>query len=287
MAFHPVDVALQRVDLAVMGQHAERLGQPPLREGVGGIALVIDREGGFKPLVHQIGVEHRHLFGQHHALVDDAAAGQRTQVKPLNLRGNRRLFDPAADDVQLALEGFLVNRLVAADQNLLDFGAGRVGLVTQHFDVHRHMPPAIDVMAHPQHFGFHDCAAPFLRAEIGTRQKDLAHGDQLLHVRFMPGAADLVVEKADRNLHVNARAIAGLAIGIDSPPVPDRLQRIDAVLHHLSAGPARDRHHQTYTAGRMFIIAFIKRMFVHKGALRFFGGNPGVIIGHGASPATY
>ena len=103
-ALHPVDVALQRVDLAVVGQHPERLRQPPLREGVGGIALVIDREGAFEPLVHQVGVEGRHLLGQHHALVDDRPARQRTQVHPLDARRRRRLLDPAADDVQLALE---------------------------------------------------------------------------------------------------------------------------------------------------------------------------------------
>ena len=34
MALHPVDVSGQRVDLAVMSQHAEWLGQLPGWEGV-------------------------------------------------------------------------------------------------------------------------------------------------------------------------------------------------------------------------------------------------------------
>ena len=45
VALHPVLVAAQRVDLAVMRDHPERLGERPLREGVGRIALVIDRKG--------------------------------------------------------------------------------------------------------------------------------------------------------------------------------------------------------------------------------------------------
>ena len=44
MAFHPVEIAAQRIDLAIMGENPEGLRQRPGREGVGRIALVIDRE---------------------------------------------------------------------------------------------------------------------------------------------------------------------------------------------------------------------------------------------------
>ena len=74
MAFHPVDIAFKRVDFPVVRQHAERLCQPPLWERVGGIALVINRKRRFKTVVHQIGIEHSDLFGQHHAFVNDRPA---------------------------------------------------------------------------------------------------------------------------------------------------------------------------------------------------------------------
>ena len=48
---HPVDVALEGVDLAVVGEHPERLRQMPGREGVGRIALVEDGEAGDEALV--------------------------------------------------------------------------------------------------------------------------------------------------------------------------------------------------------------------------------------------
>ena len=48
-----------RVDFAVMRQHAERLRQPPGREGVGGIALVVDGEARDEALVQQVRVEIR------------------------------------------------------------------------------------------------------------------------------------------------------------------------------------------------------------------------------------
>jgi hypothetical protein len=55
------------------------------------------------------------------------------------------------------------------------------------------------------------------------------------------GAHDLVVEERRRDLHVDARAVAGLAIGIDRAPVPDGLQRVDPVFHHLARRLAVDR----------------------------------------------
>jgi hypothetical protein len=45
---HPVDVAAQRVDLAVVGDHAVRMRELPRREGVGREALVDEDQGGLE-----------------------------------------------------------------------------------------------------------------------------------------------------------------------------------------------------------------------------------------------
>ena len=58
---HPVDVAAQRIDLAVMGDHAVRMGEPPGREGVGGEALMHQRQRGLEARVEQILVIGREL----------------------------------------------------------------------------------------------------------------------------------------------------------------------------------------------------------------------------------
>ena len=99
MRFHPVDVAAQSVDLAVMGQHAERLCQPPLRESIGGIALMIDRKGGFETRVQKVGIEFRNLFGQHHAFVDDRPTGKGADIHALDTGSDGGFLDPAADHV--------------------------------------------------------------------------------------------------------------------------------------------------------------------------------------------
>ena len=76
----PVAVALDRVDLAVVGDQAERLGQRPAREGVRGEAGVDDGDAGLHALIGQIGEEGGQLHRGEHALVGDGARGQRGEV---------------------------------------------------------------------------------------------------------------------------------------------------------------------------------------------------------------
>ena len=54
-----------------------------------------------------------------------------------------------------------------------------------------------------------------------------------------PVRADLLVEEGVGDLHVDAGAVAGLAVGVHRAPVPDRAQRLDAVLHHLRGAACR------------------------------------------------
>ena len=70
MTLHPVQVAPQRVDLAIMREHPEGLGQRPLREGVGRVALVINRHRGLKPLIAQVQIKIVDILSQEHALID-------------------------------------------------------------------------------------------------------------------------------------------------------------------------------------------------------------------------
>ena len=67
---HPVGVAAERVDFAVVGERAERLCEPPLREGVGGIALVEEDAARLEAFILQVGIKGGNLLGQHHSLVD-------------------------------------------------------------------------------------------------------------------------------------------------------------------------------------------------------------------------
>jgi hypothetical protein len=140
------------------------------------------------------------------------------------------------------------------------------------------MPPAVDIVPHAQDFGLDNRPAAFLSAKVGARQEDLPHGDQLGHVGFMARPPHLVMKERHRDLHMDTRAIAGLAIGIDGATVPDRLQRVDASFHHAARRLARDCNNQTYAAGRMLIVRLVEAVLVHPCALGFFSGNPGFVI---------
>ncbi len=142
VALHPVEIAAQGVDLAVVGEHAERLGERPGRPGIGRVALMEDREARDEPLVLQIGVEHRELLGQEQALVDHRPTGQRADVETVDVLGEHLVLDPPPDQEQLALEVTVIHPLRIADDDLLDLGPGRNRLLADHRGVDRHLAPA-------------------------------------------------------------------------------------------------------------------------------------------------
>ena len=103
---HPVDVAGDGVDLAVVGEQPQRLGELPAREGVGREARVDDRERALQLGVAQVGVEARQLRRGQHPLVDERA---RAEARDRERRARLELGDPAGDE-QAALELVLVDR---------------------------------------------------------------------------------------------------------------------------------------------------------------------------------
>ena len=77
----PVAVPPQGVDLAVVGEHPERLTQPPGREGIGREALVVEADRCLVVRVLQVEVELVDPAGDHHHLVADHAARERRAVE--------------------------------------------------------------------------------------------------------------------------------------------------------------------------------------------------------------
>ncbi len=104
---HPVDVAAQRVDLAVVRDHAVGMRQLPRRERVGGEALVHERHRRGEPRIGDVLVVLPHLVGEEHPLVDERAARQRhgvmTDVAAL-VGKVERVGDDLADQIEPALE---------------------------------------------------------------------------------------------------------------------------------------------------------------------------------------
>jgi hypothetical protein len=144
---HPVEVALDGVDLAVVRHHPVGVSQRPLREGVGGEALVHQRHGADGARVGQILVVHADLVGQQQALVDDGAAAHAGHVVLTAVRQLERLDrrgSGLADDVELALQRVGHDDVgPAADEDLPDHRfLGPYGGAHGHVAIHRHIAPA-------------------------------------------------------------------------------------------------------------------------------------------------
>ena len=77
---HPVLVAGDGVDLAVVGDPAERVGQRPRRERVGREPRVHDAQRAGQPIVLQVEVEGLELRRGQHALVDEGLTGKAWEV---------------------------------------------------------------------------------------------------------------------------------------------------------------------------------------------------------------
>lgn len=78
---NPVSVAAECIDLPVVGDHAERVGEGPSGKSVGAIALMKNREGSFIARVLQIEVETLELSAREHSFVDDDARAEGGNVE--------------------------------------------------------------------------------------------------------------------------------------------------------------------------------------------------------------
>ena len=147
----PRTVAGDGIDLAVVGEHAERLRQRPARGGVGGEALVEHRHAGFQFGALQVGIQLRQPRRQHHALVADAVGGQghaveRRQVLQALGRAAAGEVERAAEGVRRGARAFDVDQ--RRDEHLLDARHRGAGGDAAGLGIDRHRAPAGDGQLH-------------------------------------------------------------------------------------------------------------------------------------------
>ncbi len=241
-----VEVALQGVDLAVVREHAEGVGERPGREGVRRVALVDEREGGDELGVGEVGVELLDLRREEEPLVDDGARREGADVAVLQL-----LLDGAADDEETALAG------------------AAVGLQGGEVD---------EKLANPRHRAARD------RADGLRDDRDVAPGDDggpvfahgLLEERLFADRAedhgesvgafrgevlDSLSEEGVRNLHEEPRAIAGLRVVPRRAAVHEALQDGEAVRDDVVRGDVVEAGDEPDAAGIVFEVAVIETGF--------------------------
>ncbi len=236
---HPVDVAAQRVDLAVVGDVAERVRELPARERVRREARVDERERRLGPLVLQVRVVAQQLRRREHALVDDRPRAERRDHE---LGPGRQLGD-AADHVQLALEGVLIVRELGrrGHDEVLDVRREPVGRDPDVVLLHRDVAPGHDALA----LGLDrlgEQPLELVAAVVLLRQE--AHRDAVL-ARGRELGIDDAAHQLVRELHQHARAVARVRVGAGRSPVLEVLQGgdrpPDRLVRGLAAQPRDER----------------------------------------------
>ncbi len=147
---HPVDVAADRVDFAVVGEKAVGMRQAPRREGVGREALMDERQRRDRERIAQVFVEAADLGGEQEALVDHRAGRERRHVElgqagnlALRLQVSQAVQGLLADRQNLALERLLVLDLgIARDNRLADDRHGLDDARAETGEVDRDVAPA-------------------------------------------------------------------------------------------------------------------------------------------------
>ena len=252
---HPVDVAAQRVDFAVVGDHAVGVRQRPCREGVGRKALMHQRECADEIVLVQVGIVLAELVGEEHALVDDGARRDRHRI----IAGEAafaalidRVRDRLAQNVELALELFLgAGDAAAADEHLHVRGFGRLHGDAERGIVGRHAAPAEQLHAFGGNLIGDDAlndGAPGIVARHEQRANGVVAGLRQGEAEFLGFTNEEIV----RDLNQDACAVAGARVGANGATVFEIAQNVDRVGDDLVGLLALDIGDEADAAGIFF-----------------------------------
>ena len=217
---HPVDVAPQGVDLAVVGEEVIRMGAVPAGEGVGGEPGVHHGNGGLHGRVAQVRVVLVQLGRHQHPLVDHGA-GRHAGKVPVGIDTFVAYLveGPLLHDVELAVEGILVGtRRGALEEDLPNQRLARLGRIAQGGVVGRHLAPADDL---DRFFGDDALEKVLGGAALGSLRRGEEHGDAVVprgRQVDAGGGADLA-EEGVGHLNQDPGAVARVVLAADCAAV--------------------------------------------------------------------
>ena len=253
---HPVDVAAQGVDLAVVGHEPVGVREGPRRERVGGEPLVHQRQRRLHQGIHDVGEHALDLVGREHALVDEGVGGEARQVEVLplaDLAVAHRVLRPLADDVELALErGPIGHRGSAGDEHLLDHRLHRARGGADRGGVGGDGPPAEDRLALVDHEPLQDGPAR-LAVRRGAGQEHEAGPVAALRGQGDAEPGALALEEPVRHLDQDAGAVARVHLAATGAAVQEVLQHREGLAHDRVGLAALDVHHEADPAGVVLV----------------------------------
>ena len=260
---HPVDVSVQRVDLAVVAEEAERLGEVPRRERVRAVALVDEREAADELRVGQVRVERLDLVRDEEPLVDHRAARQARHVERALLRHVRiahGLLHDLADGKQPAFEILVVlDARAAADEDLLHH---RFRLAGDRAD-----DPVVDAQIAPaeQRLTFlpddvleHRHAPPGLFGIL--RQEHQARAVLEMARQLDPDLPAFAHEEIVRDLHEDAGAVTGLLVASARAAVGEIDEDLERLVDDVVGFDALEVADEAHAAGVALVARVVQSL---------------------------
>ena len=220
---HPIDVAAQRVDLAVMRDIAVWMPAVPARECIGAEPRMNQRESRFYRRMIQVSVIRRNLLGHEHAFIDERLVRKARNVKPIPAADLARianhLLGPLPNDVQLSLECHVVGQLGTAPNEHLPHKRLRgLGRRAQRRVVRGNVAPAKNLLSF-----LADNRGEYLFAlgAFGWVFGHIQHTHAIFSKRGQGNTRRLADfrQKRVRHLNQNARAIASVRLATASAAV--------------------------------------------------------------------
>ena len=245
---HPVAVALDRVDLPVVGDEAVGVGEGPGREGVGGEPAVDQCQRGLHPLVAEVGVEGSQLRRGQHALVDERAGRQRREVRAAAVMRAGLVLDALAQEVDASIEVDAARACRIAHEELAEHGHDLAGGRPQHVRLDGDVAPAQRgeaFLGHERLDGGHG----LLPLDVVLGQEAGADG-VLAHGR--EAEAGYLPQEPVRDLEQDAGPVTGVGLGSRRPSVLQVAERTHGELDDPPGGAPLDVHDERNTAGVVF-----------------------------------
>ena len=259
---HPVDVAFERVDFAVVRDVAIRMRALPTGKGVGGKALMHQTQRAGHVWIGKLAVEIRDLRGQQQALINNGAARKRWDVERF------RIFDAGCGDltlgafaryVKLAFEGVFVRERATADKDLLDVGLRGPRHPANRRGIHRRIPPAENGQSLLAHNAFQNSFA-LQSVMFFHGQECHAHAVGTGRGQFESQLAALPQKERMGNLQENAGAVAGLRIASAGPAVRQVEEHLYALADNFVTLVSADVGHEPDSAGVMLLRRMVQSL---------------------------
>ena len=262
----PVAVAADGIDLAVVRQYPEGMGERPGREGVRAVALVVDAERGLVAGMREVGVELLERRGDQKALVDDEAVGEGGDVEVLDPVRGDALLDLVAGQEELALVVLVGHPLDAADKDLLHVGQGHQGLGAEDLPVGGDFAPSEEVEAALVEDLLGDRLGPGLGVFVLIREIHDADAEVGVTVEGLAPALNDRAEEFVGDLGRDAGPVAGTGVGVQSAAVHQVTDGAEADPQDLVGAFAADFGNHADAAG-----VFLESRIIERGAALMAG----------------